>query len=82
MITVWVSVPLVPLTVRMLVPAAAEAPTEIVRADVAVPPDGGVIDVGPRPAVTPVGAPDTERPTAPVKPFKEVTVIVEVPEPP
>jgi hypothetical protein len=59
----------------------AEVLVEIVRVDVAVPPKGGITDVGLRPAVTPVGAPETERPTVPVKPFKEVTFIVEVLKP-
>ena len=63
-------------------PAAAEPSVEIVKVDVAVPPEGAVTDIGPRPAVTPVGTPETERLTVPVKPFKEVTVTFEVPEAP
>lgn len=43
-------------------------------------PEGGVTEVGLRVAVTPVGAPETERLTAELKLFNDVIVIVEVPE--
>jgi len=61
---------------------AVDSLTEIVSVDVAVPPEVSVTEVGLSVAVTPVGAPETERLTVPVKPLSEVTVIVEVPEPP
>jgi len=64
------------------VPGTVEAPTLIVRVEVADPPDVRVTEVGLNVAVVPVGAPETVRPTVPVKPFKEVTVIVEVPDEP
>ena len=63
-------------------PIAVDAPTLIVNVDVAVPPEGGVTEVGLKEAVVPVGAPVTVRLTAELKPFRDVTVIVEVPEPP
>ena len=61
-------------------PRAADEPTSIARVDVAEPPEGGVTDVGSRVAVMPVGAPETDRPTAPLKPLIEAIVMVEVPE--
>lgn len=82
MVTVWVRVPLVPVTVRVEVPGAAEADTETVRVEAAELPEGGVTEVGLRVAVTPLGAPETERPTAELNPFKDVMVMVEVPEAP
>ena len=39
-----------------------------------------VTEVGLREAVTPVGAPETERLTVPANPFRDVKVRVEVPE--
>ena len=63
-------------------PVAADAATEMLRVDVAVLPEGGVTEVGLSVAVTPVGAPVTERLTAELKALIEVTVMVEVPEAP
>jgi hypothetical protein len=59
-----------------------DAPTLIVSVEVAVLPDGGVTEVGLNVAVVPVGAPVTVRLTAELKPLRDVTVMVEVPEPP
>jgi len=73
---------LVPVTVRVYVPRATEALTVIVNVDVADPPEGGVTEVGLKVAVTPVGAPETDKATAELKPFREVTVMVDVPEAP
>jgi len=81
-LTVWLNVPLVPVTVSVYVPVGVEAPTEIVRVDVAEPPEGGVTEVGLKVLVVPVGRPEIERLTAELKPLKDVIVIVEVPEAP
>lgn len=54
--------------------------TVIVKVDVAVASAGGVTEVGENVAVTPVGMPVIDRPTAELKPLTEVTVMVEVPE--
>jgi hypothetical protein len=64
------------------VPAAAEAPTLIVRVEVAELPEGGVTEVGLNVAVTPAGAPVTVKPTAELKALTEVIVMVEVPDAP
>ena len=53
----------------------------MVRVDVAELPDGGVTEAGLKVPVAPVGRPETVRPTAELKPFRDVTVMVEVPEP-
>jgi hypothetical protein len=62
------------------VPGTAEVLTEIVNVDVAVPPEVTVTEVGFRLAVTPVGTPETVRPGVPVKSFRDVMVMVDVPE--
>jgi hypothetical protein len=80
--TVCVRVPLVPLTVNSQVPGVAEALTLIVRVDVAQPPEAGVTEVGLRVANTSAGMPVTTRPTGALKPLRDVTFMVEVPEPP
>ena len=59
---------------------AADAETVTVKVEVAEPPEVKVTEVGLNVAVTPVGAPETERLTLPVKPLREFTVMVEVPE--
>jgi len=64
------------------VPVAADAETVTVKVDVADPPEVRVTEVGLNVAVTPVGAPETDRLTVPVKPYSDVTVMVEVPEEP
>ena len=46
--------------------------------EVAEPPAGGVTEVGDRVHVAPVGHPETLKLTAELKPFNDVTVIVEV----
>jgi len=61
---------------------AVVAPTLIVRVDVAVPPEGGVTEVGLKVPVVPLGRPEIDRLTAELKPFKDVMVMVEVPEAP
>jgi len=59
-----------------------EASTEIVRVDVAEPPEGGVTDVGLKVPVVPIGRPEIERLTEALKPLRDVTVTVTVPEAP
>ena len=80
MSTVWLMLPLVPVTTNVEVPNAAEADTEIVRVEVAEPSEGGVTEAGLKEAVTSVGSPEIVRLTAELKPLTEVTVIVDVPE--
>jgi hypothetical protein len=80
--TVCVNVPFNPVTVRVDVPDVAEGDTETARVEVAELPEGGVTEAGLRVAVTPLGAPETESSTTELKPFREATDIVEVPEAP
>jgi hypothetical protein len=63
-------------------PGIAEEPAEIVRVDEAMPPEDKVMDSGLRLAVTFSGAPVTERSTVSLKPFRDVTFIVELPDAP
>lgn len=63
-------------------PVAVESPTWIVRVDVAVPFAVGVIETRLKLPVAPVGSPNVERLTAELKPFSEVTVMVDVPDAP
>jgi hypothetical protein len=76
-LTVWLSDPLVPVTVTKYVPLLALLGTVIVSVDW---PDV-VTEVGLRSAVQPVGA-VAESPTVPVNPLRAVTVIVDVPKDP
>jgi len=64
--------PEVPVMVSVLVPPGAEELAVSVR--VLVP----VVEVGEKDAVTPLGRPEMERFTLPVKPYSGVTVTVEV----
>lgn len=73
MLVVWVSVPEVPVTVIVLVPVVA------VLLAVNVSTLLEVVGLTPNDAVTPLGRPEAERLTDPVKPFWSVTVIVLVP---
>jgi hypothetical protein len=75
-VAVWVSEPLVPVTVTVAAPVAAVA--EAVKVRVLVP----VVDVGLKLAVTPLGKPLALRVTLPVKPLPGVTVTVLVAVPP
>ena len=59
---------------------AAEAPTFIVRVDVAKLPEGGVPVAGLKEAVTPAGRVEIVRLTAELKPFIDVMFMVEVPD--
>jgi len=79
-VVLCVRAPLVPVTVRVTVPVGVAAPTLIVRVDVAEPPAGGVTEVGLKVPVAPVGKPVIERLTAELKLFRDVMVIVDVPE--
>ena len=77
-VTSWTSVPLVPVTVRVYVPTAIEAPTSTVKVEVPV----GVTEAGLNMPVAPVGNPEIVRATPELKAFKDVMFIVEVPESP
>lgn len=70
---VWDSVPLVPVIVRLKVPAVVEA---VVVTVIVLVPDPPVMGAGLKLAVAPVGRPLAARLTVPVKPFKAVTVTV------
>jgi len=67
--------PLVPVTVTVTVPTAAELSTFKVRIDV----PGAMTEGGLRPAVMPPGRPLTVKSTVPLKPFREPTEIVLLP---
>ena len=73
MVVVWVMLPEVPVMVTVTVPS--EAVALAVRVKVLVLVAGFV----PKLAVTPVGSPDAEKVTLPLKPLEGVTVIVLVP---
>lgn len=82
MVVLWLKVPPVPMTVKEYVPRAVDAPTFMVKVDVAEPSGAGVIEAGLKVPVVSAGNPDMVRPTSELKPFKDVTVMVEVPDPP
>jgi hypothetical protein len=67
-----VRLPLVPVIVRVEVPAAAELLVVMVSVDVPEP----LTEAGLRVAVTPAGAPLTPNATAPLKPLIALTVAV------
>ncbi len=70
--------PLVPMMVSVEFPSAAAFVAETVSVDVVQPSKVGVTDVGFRVASVPDGAPITDRSTVLVKPFNDVTLMVEV----
>jgi len=72
-VVVWLSDPLVPVTVTVAVPVVAVLLAVNVRTLVLV------VDVGLKAAVTPLGRPLAVSATLPVKPPEGVTVIVDVP---
>jgi len=73
---VFVKLPDVPVTVTVTVPVAAVLPTVSVNVLAAV------AGLGLKDAVTPLGKPDADRLTLPLKPFCGVTVMVVEPETP
>jgi hypothetical protein len=73
MVVVWLRVPEVPVTVTVAVPTVAVLLAVNVRALVEV------VGFVPKLAVTPLGRPEAESVTDPVKPFDGVTVIVLLP---
>lgn len=73
MVVVWLSVPDVPVTVTVLVPVAAVLLAVNVRTPVEV------IGFVPNEAVTPLGRPEADSVTEPVKPPEGVSVMVLVP---
>lgn len=80
-LTLCVNAPLVPMIDRVNEPNDDPGDALTVRVDVAVEPEGGVMGPGIL-TVTPDGAEPIHellRATAEVKPFKEPTVMVEVP---
>jgi hypothetical protein len=72
--TVLTRAPEAPEMVSVLVPAPAVLLAVTVRVLVLL------VEVGEKVAVTPLGAPDSDRFTAPVNPYCGVTVIVDVAE--
>jgi hypothetical protein len=71
----WLRLPLVPVTVRVKLPAGVEFVVDRVRVDDPDPdPDpDSMTDDGLKLAVTPLGRPLVPRDTAPLNPFKGVT---------
>jgi len=69
MFAVTVVAPDVPVTVTVFVPAVAVEDAVNVRVDVALPFAGGVMGLGEKAAVTPVGNPDTLSVVAELNPF-------------
>ena len=81
---VWISGPLVPVTVRVYVPTLDPCIAETVRVDVAAAFCGGVMGLG-RVNVMPLGAVlshDTAKATGELNPSCERTVIIEFPDDP
>lgn len=70
---VWVKLPLVPVTVNGKLPAVAP-----LAVNVKVDEPEVVTVLGLNPAVTPVGNPETLKPTVPVKPLSAPTVMLAV----
>lgn len=83
MAAVWLAwLVLVVVTISTLVPGVTDAPTVIVRVDVALPSGGGVTAVGLKVPVAPAGSPEMARVTVELKPCRDVTVMLDVPEVP
>ncbi len=57
-----------------------EVATPIERADEVEPPEGGVTGLAEKDVETPAGAPESDRVTAELNPFNDVTVMVELAE--
>ncbi len=72
----WVLPPPVPVTVKVLIPSGAPAPTVISIVD--VPDPGAAIEGGLKITVTLCGNPDADRAMAELKPLPAVVVIVEL----
>jgi hypothetical protein len=79
MVAMWLSEPDAPVTVTLVVPAAAVAEAVRVNVELALLLLGGVTGVVEKPAVTPLGNPDAESAVAALNPFKLVTVTELVP---
>ena len=77
-VAVWLSEPLVPVTVMVYVPALVPVGTVIDSLDVADPPDATVSEVGLTDALQPVG-PVTVSETVPLNVLSDFTVTVEAP---
>jgi hypothetical protein len=76
-VVICVTLPPVPVTLMGYMPVTVVGAT--VRVRVEVPEPGAAIDVGLKPAVTPVGWPVADKATAELKPPETVVVIVDVP---
>lgn len=71
--------PELPVMVSVAAPVAVAAVVTTLSVDVAEPLDGGVTETGFKVHVAFAGQPVTVKPTAPLKPFADVTVTVELP---
>src|SRR5215470_15751621 len=76
LVALWLSVPLVPVTVTLAVPVVAVL--DALKVTVLVP----VVEAGLKLAVMPAGKLPAARATAPVKPFTRPTVMVLLPDAP
>jgi len=79
--TGWLREPLVPVTRSVKAPVEAVELTVTVRVEDAEAPLGGVTGFGLNPCVTPLGVVPIQEPdkvTGELKPFSDVTVIIEV----
>ena len=74
--------PLVPVTVMVNVPVVAAEDAENVSTELPEPPEAKVTCVGLKVAVVPEGGADLESVIVPLKPFRDVSVIVVVAEDP
>jgi hypothetical protein len=81
-VVVWTSVPLVPVTVTVNGPALVLVLVAMVSVEVVAPFAGGFTLVKLTLQAAPVGQPARVSPTAPVNPLNELTVTVELPDPP
>ena len=78
-VVAWVPLLPVPLMVSVTVPVGVLAVVAMFRVALTVLFAGGVTEAGLMAQVVLAGHPDTESPTAALKPFSECTVIVELP---
>ncbi len=71
-VVVWLKLPLLPVMVRVALPAGVLEVVDTVRVEVVLP----LIEAGLNEAVAPAGRPLTLSVTVPLNPFKAVTVVV------
>src|SRR4051812_40159988 len=77
-VTLWILLPLVPLTVRVELPLGVDVVVVTVKVELPAP----VIEPGLKLAVAPDGRPVTVRPILPAKPLIAVVLMVYVTVPP